>query len=313
MTIEILRPQTREEWLRLRQGDVTASAAAAVLGAHPYTTQYALWALKTGRTSEDPEETPIFRRGRLLEPVNAQMLIEDYPDWRVEYPLKSAYYRDAEKRIGATPDCFASRPDRPGFGVVQFKSASDLVFKEKWLDPETGAVVVPLWIACQAIVEAAQTGASWACVSVVVVGFGIELHVIDIPLHEGVLRRIEDGVADFWRVVNSGDHPPIDWQRDGGTVLDVFRQSEAAVADLSSETGLDDLVDAYNRAKTARDEHDRVVKALRPQLLYALGSNERGCTKRHLIAAPTGVRKAFAVQETTSRVLKIKPVENLHV
>jgi hypothetical protein len=313
LTIEILRPETREEWLRLRQEDVTASAAAAVLGAHAYTTQYQLWALKTGRTSEDPEETPILRRGRLFEPVNAQMLIEDYPDWRVEYPLKSAYYRDAEKRIGATPDCFARRPDKPGFGVVQFKSVSDLVFKEKWLAAETGAVVVPLWIACQAIVEAAQTGASWACVSVVVVGFGIELHVIDIPLHEGVMRSIEAGVETFWRVVNEGGHPPIDWQRDGGTVLDVFRQSEAQVIDLSSDAELDDLLTARARGSALVEEGKRILKAVNPQIIYRMGNHERAKTAHHLVSAPTSVRRAHVVDESIVRVLKIKPVENLHV
>jgi predicted phage-related endonuclease len=50
--VVILHPATDEEWLGLRREDVTASQAAALLGAHPYTTAYQMWADKTGRSSE---------------------------------------------------------------------------------------------------------------------------------------------------------------------------------------------------------------------------------------------------------------------
>jgi predicted phage-related endonuclease len=49
MTIQIIRPADRQAWLAARSKDVTASVAAAVLGAHPYTTPYAL-----GRENRPP-------------------------------------------------------------------------------------------------------------------------------------------------------------------------------------------------------------------------------------------------------------------
>src|SRR5262249_6073732 len=63
--IERIRISSREQWLKLRQSDVTASVAAALLGIHPYQTVFALWALKTGKISDDVEETPPMRRGKL--------------------------------------------------------------------------------------------------------------------------------------------------------------------------------------------------------------------------------------------------------
>lgn len=310
MTTEILHPTNRDEWLTLRKQDVTASQAAALLGHHPYSSAYQLWADKTGRASEDTEENGAMMRGRLLEPVVITMLRELRPDWRIEYtPNGMTYYRRPDLRLGATPDAFATVPGHGGRGIVQAKTTSDYSFRANWIDPDTQEVVLPIWIAVQAIVEADLTGADWAVVAVLTVGHGIDLHVIDIPIHEGVRKRLYSAVADFWRIVDEGRHPPIDWMKDGRAVLDVFRDSDGTEADLSAVEGFDQLVADYQIAKATAKRATEEAERIKPQIIEKLGNADIGETPQWRVTAKTQHRREYTVKASSSRVLRVKSKE----
>lgn len=304
MPIEVISPASRQEWLELRKRDVTASQASALLGHHPYSSAYQMWADKTGRASEQ-EENAVMKRGRLLEPVAIELLREERPDWAVDYPLGDTYYRDTERRIGATPDAFATFPNGSR-GIVQIKTTSDWSFRANWIDPDTDEIVVPLWIAVQAIVEANLTGSEWAAVAVLTVGHGIDLQVIDIPLHAGVRDRLDDAVAEFWRTVEADRQPPIDWLKDGRSVLDVYRDSDGSTADLSEAEGFDDLVRDYHTAKAAEREARKAADILKPQIIAALGNAEIGETLDWRVTAKVQRRKEYVVKASSSRVLRVK-------
>lgn len=230
----------RASWLARRTKDVTASAAGALLGAHTYLTPYSLWCLKSGHIAEDPEETPAMVRGRLLEPVAIALLREMYPAWTITTP--HAYWRDPAVRLGCTPDALAQDPLRKGFGVLQIKSVEPSIFRRKWRT-EDGAVEPPIWIAVQALIEAHLTGASWAAVAVLRVGFGLDIDVIDIPLHAGLLTRIEAEVAAFWRGVESGQPPAADYSRDGDVIAALYPpEQDLPPIDLSADNRLPDII-----------------------------------------------------------------------
>ncbi len=305
MTVEIIRPASEAEWLELRRKYVTGSQAAAVLSAHPYTSGYQLWAEKTGRASP-VEQTGAMRRGNLLEPVVVQMLREERPDWLIQYPLNRTFYCDEGERTGATPDAFGTRPDQGELGNIQLKTASDWAFRQNWLDPETREVRLPLWIAIQAIIEARLTGAHWAVVAVMVVGHEIDLHIIDIPLDTKIMPAILEAVADFWTVVDSGAHPPINWLVDGKAVLDVYRDSDGSKADLSHVEGFDRLVAQYETAKREERAHAKDAEELKPRIIEALGNADWGETLNWEVKAPTTHRKAYEVKATSFRALRCK-------
>ncbi len=302
MHADLILPGDRADWLELRRNFVTASVAGSLLQCHPYTTAYQLWALKTGRVEESSEENDAMRRGRLLEPVAVQMLREERPTWTIDYRADNAFYCERSLRLGATPDAFAYRPDIDGQGIVQFKTSSEEAYRDSWLDPETKEVEVPLWIAVQAIVEARLTGASWAAVAVLVVGRGIHMEVVDIPLHEQVWTALLASVAEFWRVTDAGEHPPIDWDRDGSAVLDVNRWSEPKRVDLSADPDFEAYATALDEAREQRRALQRREDLCRAQILYAMGNAEIATTGRFEVIAPTQVRADGAVQ----RQIRIK-------
>ncbi len=304
LTVERALPSDRADWLELRRGFVTASVAGAFLHCHPYTTAYQLWALKTGRLEESTEETEVLRRGRLLEPVAVAMLREERPSWTIDYRADNAFYFDRGLRLGATPDAFAYRPDMDGRGIVQFKTSSEEAFRSSWIDPDSGEVEVPLWIAVQAIVEAKLTGAAWAAVAVLVVGRGIKMEVVDIPLHAQVWRALLSSTNEFWRVTDAGEHPPVDWDRDSSAVLDVNRWSEAKRIDLSGDADFDLFVGKLDETRIQRLEMQKREELLRAQILFAMNSAEIATSRRFEVAAPTTVRDGGAVQRTIRIKLK---------
>jgi hypothetical protein len=286
---------SREQWLALRKRDVTASAAGALLGVHPYVSAYGLWALKSGIIDEDPEETQPMRRGRLLEPVAVEVLREERPNWKLTYPV-GTYYREPESRIGATPDVEAV--DEAGrFGVVQIKSVEPSIFRKKWRDEE-GTLSPPLWIMCQAIVEAYLTGATWAAVGALVVGHGIEIAVVMVPIHGGIIARLKDEVRSFWYSVENGRAPDPDLHRDAALIEKIFNPTGPRV-DLSKDNELAGIVDKRKKRLAYIRKAEDSTKELRVSIIRKLGnaasavmSDGRVLTAKKIDVAE-GRRKAF--------------------
>lgn len=306
--VDVIPITSREQWLALRRQDVTASVVGGLLGVSDYVTAYGLWALKSGRIEEDPEDNPAMKRGRLLEPVALQLLAEERPTWTIEAP--GVYLRDPAVRLGATPDAYATRPDIAGRGVVQVKTTTETVFRSKWLDPDTREVVPPMWIVAQAIVEAHLSGASWACVACLVVGFGIDLHIVDVPIHRGLIGRVEDEVLEFWRRVAESDPPPADYARDGAIIAGLYDDDDGSEIDLSDDERIADLIVERARLKAIEAQGAVAEKARKPidtEIVHRLGNATRArIAGGAVVEAKTVKRSGFTVGPSSYRTVKVK-------
>lgn len=302
--IERYPVKDRESWLVMRQRDVTASAAGALFGVHEYITAFGLYALKAGLISEDAEETAPMRRGRLLEPVALQLLAEERPDWKIE--RGTAYYRDPVARIGATPDAFARDPARSNFGIVQVKTVEPSIFRKKWKNAD-GETEVPLWIAIQALIECELTGASWACVAPLVIGFGVEIEPIEIPLHSGLMPELRERVAAFWRNVDAGIAPDPDFGRDAEIIAKLNRDCDGSSIDLSNDNRirsmLDEDADLASKIKDLTEQR----KAIKAETLAKIGPAATAIVDgKVVLTARTIHKKAFEVKASSYRDLRFK-------
>jgi YqaJ-like viral recombinase domain len=300
----------REHWLALRDQDVTASVAGGLFGIHEFRTPWQLWARKCGFMLDTETESAAMRRGRLLEPVALHLLGEEHcaTDDRLGWLIDKGrtYYRDPVARIGCTPDGYAVDPEREGFGIVQIKSVEQSVFRRKWRN-DIGEIEPPLWIALQALIEAELTGASWACVAALIVGYGLDLHVVDVPLNPGVITRLRERVAEFWRCVEAKEPPPMDYERDGEMLLALHPVDDGSTIDLTgwnraAEITIDDAkaAAAIKDAKARRD-------AIKAELLDKMGKASTAMINGKVWAtAKTVMRKAYTVQATSYRDVRIK-------
>lgn len=279
--------ENREQWMGLRGQDITASVAGALFQEHQYATRYGLYLEKAGLAPPQEEVTPTVTedsivlppilRGTLFEKTAIEMVRLLKPDWNV-FAANNAYYRMPAARIGATPDVFATRPDLPGLGIIQVKTTDGLIFRKKWVN-EDGEVEIPAWIAIQAIVEAKLTGASWACVALMIGGINTELKLFDIPIHDGVWGRLVEEVGGFWRRVAEQDPPEPDYARDGDLVRSTFDGDESLEVDWSADNRVPAILDERAELKVvekAGADAEKKRKALEVELLVKLGNAAAG-------------------------------------
>lgn len=301
-------PRSREEWLALRQPNIGASVVGCLLGVHDYQSAYGLWALKSGKLEDDPEETPAMQRGRLLEGVAVKLLREVRPGWTITHNAipGGAYFVDSDLRLGATPDAFVDDPQR-GMGLMQIKSVEPSIFRRKWRDVETGDITPPLWIAVQAIVEAHLTGAKWAAVAALTVGHGLDLHIVDVPIHAGIIDRVQAEVAALWRAVENGRAPDADYGRDGKLIEALYAPEPGSIIDLSADNIISSLCDERETLNTQRNSADKRLKELRAEIIGKLGSAEAArLAGGRLVIVKRSPRAAYQVAASMQTKLVIK-------
>ena len=123
---------SREQWLKLRHDDITASVIGALFGVHPYTTVLKEYVKHRG-VEFDNSDNSAMRRGRWLEPAVGLAVEELRPQWKL-VPAK-VYLRDPELRLGATPDFFIEGDPR-GLGVLQAKTVAPGVYATQYAGGE---------------------------------------------------------------------------------------------------------------------------------------------------------------------------------
>jgi predicted phage-related endonuclease len=312
--IERLPVKSRAQWLKLRERDVTASVVAALVGEHDFHTEYGLFCLKSGKTTEEADQ----KKARMLrvrlahEPTVVDLIREERPTWTLQYPV-GFYFRDPAARLGASPDLFAIDPARPGFGNVQIKTSHERVFANKdhgWVKEE-GVIEPPFGIAVQACVEAALTGASWAAVAVGV-GIDLELHIIDdIPIHAAMMKHLRVLSLKFWKRVEENDPPPVDYVRDAETIAALHPiADEGKTVDLAGSNRARDLVETREALKRDEAIGAAAAKARKPidaEILSILGDAAYGnLGDGRVISAKTMKRDGYFVKPTSYRQIKVK-------
>lgn len=308
--IEIIRPRDRAAWLRARGKDITASVVGALFGEHEFTTLYELWAAKTGRLPSIDEETPAMQRGRLLEPVAVQLLRETRPTWAIMHnAAENIYYRDPVHRLGGTPDVIVTASER-GRGAVQIKSVEASVFRRKWLDDD-GNVEPPLWIALQATLEAHLTGAQWAAVAPLVIGHGLDMPIVEVPLVEGVIEAMQLRSREFWEMVASGTEPQPDYSRDAAVIERIYGEGDKfEEVDLTADNRIPALIERRREARRQAKELGDEVDAIDTEIKSKMGA-------AHIAHIPGGRkitwkpqrRAGFFVEPKTMRVLRYPQAE----
>ncbi len=308
MSVETLSPADRAEWLALRGATIGASESPALFGVHPWLSAYELHHLKAGTISADPTETGPMRRGRHLEEVAVKFLQEERPTWAVTGNVighGGLFYRDLAAGLSCTPDAFVVDPERAGIGCCQIKSVEPMIYRQRWRN-EDGQVEVPLYVAVQAVQEAFLTGASWAVVCPLVIGFSIEMPILEVPLHAGLVGRLKGEAAEFWRGVREGRAPDPDYAKDGA-LLERMWTGAAEPIDLSASNSLVDLANERVRLSAEKGAAEKRLKAIKVELLAALGDAPAGTlADGRVITAKRINRDGYQVEPSSYVDLRLK-------
>lgn len=315
MTIERIPITDRAQWLALRQRDVTASAAAGLLGTSKYMTPLRLFALKTGQIEEDITETKITDRSIIIPPMGRGLRAEGpgedllrqlRPNWTIT--RNTDYFRDPDLRVGATPDLLVYDPEL-GPGIIQQKSVAPIMFDKEW--KSDGEIEAPLEYHIQTIHEMQVVGVQWAAITAHVVGFDEALYLVDVTPHPAIWNRIKREVADFWRRVAMNNPPDPDFNMDGTLIASLYADADDDLGiDLGDNPRVFELLDEREKLKMRETDGDRASKLRKPidaELIHILGNASTGrLADGRIITAKTTRRAGYTVQPTSFRTVRIK-------
>lgn len=205
---------TQEEWLEARRTGIGGSDAAVVLGISPFKKPLQLWAEKCNLLGDDVEQTEPIKWGKLLEPVIAEewgrengRALADLGRWTV---LRS---RSAPFML-ATLD----RVILDGSGVLEAKNTNAFRIDD-WEAEEP-----PTIYAVQVQQQLAVTGYDWG-VLVALVG-GQKLRWFVIERNQSFIDMMLEEEADFWRMVERQEQPPVDDSKLTETALQRLYKTE---------------------------------------------------------------------------------------
>jgi predicted phage-related endonuclease len=301
MTVINVPIESTEQWLQARRANINASEIAAASGAHEFLTRYGLIARKLGRL-EDVSDSTVLRRGRLLEPVARQMLAEQCQDWT--QVSAGSYYYDPIERIGCTPDLFVK--NERGIGVVELKSVEASVFARKW-HAETGELEPPLWIAIQAMMQQYLTGAEFAYVAALVIGYGLSLEVIEVKYRADVINQVRADAAACWQLIDAGQLPDPDFEADRGNLAKVLRQDDGSELDLTGDNEMPQIAAQLSAARDAKSIAEESIEHCQAKILHKIGHAQKAIFAGGVITAKTVHRKGYVAQPSTYRRLNVRP------
>lgn len=129
----ILKPKSREEWLKLRQDvGIGGSDAGTVLGLNPWCSNLQLWRYKTGQEEpEDISDKPAVIFGKVAEAHIRELFRLDYPQYDVQYAEFDMYINEDMPWQFATLDGALTDRETGRRGVLEIKTTT-IQNKSQW-------------------------------------------------------------------------------------------------------------------------------------------------------------------------------------
>jgi predicted phage-related endonuclease len=281
MNIEIHEPTNREDWLKLRLQDVTASEVSALYDTG-YMTHYELW--HTKKKAEIANfDTERMRWGRRLERAIAEGICEDLGLELENRPVQ--YFRSPELRMGATPDFFINCPKR-GKGILQIKNVDSMIFAQKWTRPEDNGGEAPDFIEMQVQQELMMTQSSWGLIGVLV--GGNKSYVYERKFYEAVGVSLAQKVKEFWQSIEEGREPKPDFNRDAEFIAELYKNvTGGKVIDFTGNEHFESLMRQYEENSTLERSSGMMKDSLKAEMLTLIGDAESVTTSVGKISAKT--------------------------
>lgn len=296
--IERIRIKSSSTWLELRKRDVTASQVGALFGQHPYLTIAGLHAIKCGIEMPGPDpESDIIRRGHALEPIVAGEVAKLRPDWIITRARE--YLRDKPARLGATPDYYYTGPAGRR-GILQCKTVGASKFREEWEDGP------PLWIILQLAQEMMLDDAEEGAIGVLVISeWTFQCFVFEIARNANAERRLRKAAAKFWKSLDAGEVPTLDYARDGDLIDLMYPTAKPGnVLDLTANNRIRELLDQRELQKTLKKEAESAEQEIENEIKALIGDYESAIVPDWRVSWKSQHRNAYSVEATDFRVLR---------
>lgn len=290
----------REAWLEARRGSLGGSDAAAVLGLNPYASPYSVWAEKTGRVPDKPDNEAM-RLGRDLEDYVAAR-------WQEETGKKT-------RRVNAMLY-------NPAFPFAHANIDRWVVGENAGLECKTTSVLnlkqfkggeYPDSYYAQCLHYMAVTGAARWYLAVLVMNKG--LFCFTVERDEAEISALLQREEAFWRLVER-DIPP---EPDGTAATEEALRGIYPGGAAIELTGQEALFTRYAALTAKKSDAEAELAQLKQTLMEKLGNAEGATCGDWSVSWKTQTRRSLDVEalqrvfpelapfyrSTVSRVLRI--------
>lgn len=254
------------EWHELRKTGIGGSDIAAACGVSPWTSPFALWAIKTGKIDDKLEPSEAMTWGNILEPVVLDQLEEQFG-----YTLRrnvGTWAHKARPWQLANPDAILSEDGNTA--IVEVKTAR---FEDSWGKVDEGeigeATGVPQHYRTQVQWYLQVFGFDYAIVAVLFGGSKLRRYRVDAdPFEQSVnLRK----VAELREHILNDTQPDFDGSM---STLETVRAIHPDIVDDEVELG--DLWMHTDLALTDEKKAIEYATEMKSRVLDALGNAKRG-------------------------------------
>ena len=283
--VESLPYASRDEWLALRQADLTASEAGALFGVHKYVPPRKLTFEK--QYGENRPQNASMRRGKIMEPAVAEAIHIDL-GWKMR--RSDTYLRaraaDPLVRLGATRDYhlhvtreevmrspLAGQAEALGWDqqdeltlAVECKSVDQYVHEEEW------GAGVPRYHIVQAAQQALLADADGAVVACLIENRRKDLLLYAVPRKPVFEAELIARVREFWSRYEAGDDPYPAQGGDNAEMSTYFPEVNTdMVVDLSDDPVWEARARELRDLKATNKRNDKRIDELEALFKAALG------------------------------------------
>lgn len=274
------RDMSREAWLELRRQSIGGSDAAGIVGLSKWASPYSVWAEKTGRLPEQPDNEAM-RQGRDLE---------DYVAHRWSEATGRACRRENKILYNPKYPWAHANVDRLVVGAkegLECKTTAALDLR-KIRDVE-----FPEQYYVQCVHYLAVTGLDRWHLAVLVFGRGFYCYTLE--RNQAEIDALMDAEAAFWHLVQTDTPPTVDGSDATSSALKtLYAQSQSESVNLfGRETLLQEYCEIRNRQKDLEARQAVIENTIKADL----GEADSGTCGPYKVSWKTQARTTFQAKE----------------
>lgn len=276
MPITKIKTANREEWLAFRRNYIGGSDAAAVVGLNPYSSPYALWAEKTGRT-------PGFS-GNLATEVGAYL--EEFVAEKFEQVMGKKVRRANQSFLNSEYPWAIANIDREIVGEdagLEIKTTDSLNLK-KFKNGE-----YPAQYYVQIVHYMAVTGKRRWYLAVLI--GNREFKWFAIERDEAEIAALMQEEQAFWDCVTNDTPPAVDGsQATTEAIKEIYPQSEDCTVDLFGYAAdLEQYLQIGRQIKQLKEMQEEAANRVKEYM----GESGGGECERYKVSWKSGTRRTF--------------------
>ncbi len=247
MSVTIIRPQSRDEWLEIRKSGIGSSEVATIVGLNPWETPYQLWRRKTG-IDGPKQENAAMRNGHHLEDAVSRMWNDATGLEIIKRSATDWIIRDNDRPyLQVSPDrtyWLGESRSPEAKGILEIKTTRMKV------DPDD----LPKYWFCQIQYQMGVSGYTQGSLAWLSAGHGFEFGYQNLKLVEDFYGWLIEEVEKFWTDCILGGKEP-----DAASIADIMLKYDKHTAGKTVETS-DEVFEAYQNLKQVRREIDALDK-----------------------------------------------------